>query len=295
MPPIPKLSLPSRHGWQAFSHVATALLGVALTAGCGTFGAGVEEKAPGEVTPDTHGVYIDNSSLHVRLEPRSEASAPANDHPVQLTGKQVKAWLARIKVRPEDSGQLVSLIPSTQRTELSIIIAQALGDARPNEDVVFHSFRSAGSWFGSHRRVTTARVFYRDGALNLIFGDLDDFYSERIDYELQPLEPGYRAMRSELSGEVVDTPQVAFVDGRKDWIRLDTAPLAAAESARPLEVVSSPAPPVAASQPRQAPRDPRWMQLEERLLILDGLRRKGLITTEDYEAKKQDLLEVLDL
>jgi hypothetical protein len=285
---------------------ALLLFITALAAGCGVFGGDREESepVPGEVTPDTRGVYIDNNYIHVRLEEQDESggSSPPNDHPVELSGAQVEAWLANIEVKPEDGDESISLVPAKQISQLSIIVAQALGDAQSDEDVVFHSFRRSGSWYGSARRATTARVFYRNGKLNLIFGDLDDFYSEQIDRTLQPLEAGYRGEPSELSGELVNSPTFAFVEGRDDWISIDTSvatasvpPSASATSPSPdIPVTAAPVAPVPAAVPA-VPQDPRWAQLEERLLILDGLRRKGLITEEDYEAKKQELLEVLDL
>lgn len=251
---------------------------------------------PGEVTPNSRGIYTDDTYLHVRLEPQNESAGavPPNDHPAEISARQVRAWLRELEVMPEDGGEPIPLVPPEQLSELSALIAQALGDAQPDEDVVFHVFRKAGSWFGSERRVTTARVFYRDDALNLIFGELDDFFSEQIDRNLQPLKPGYRHKTTELSGRVVDAPQVAFVDDRTDWIRLDADAVATVEPAEQRAVAAPTATP-APAEPAPRSRDPRWTQLEERLLILDGLRQKGLITQEDYEAKKQELLKVLDL
>lgn len=294
-----------REGSRTILGALSLLLITALLTGCGFFG-GDRDRAdpiPGEVTPNTSGIYIDDTYLHVRLEPRDESrgSVPPNDHPVEISGAQIEALLANIQVKPENGDEPIPLIPAKQLTELSIIVAQALGDAKPDEDVVFHSFQKAGSWFGSSRRATTARVFYRDGALNLIFGDLDDFYSEQIDRSLQPLEPGYRNKLSELGGKLVASPQIAFVDDRADWIRIDTTsiatvpPVAQSPASVSPATVSPPNTPATAAQAGQTSQDPRWAQLEERLLILDGLRRKGLITEEDYETKKQELLEVLDL
>jgi hypothetical protein len=279
------------------SRITGLVLGVMLIAGCGLLGArdaGREDPLPGEVTPTSRGVYTDDMYLHVRREPQGESGGQValNDHPVALRVKRIRTWLRDLEVRPEDGGEPLTLVPSEQLPELSAILAQALREARPDEDVVFHVFRTAGSWFGSERRVTTARVFYRNGALNLIFGDLDDFYSERIDRNLQPLRSGKRGSESELSGRVVDSPRVAFVNNRDDWIRLDAAAVSAPTRARPSPKIAEP---MSVSTPAPTTRDPRWTQLEERLLILDGLRQKGLISQDDYETKKQELLEVLDL
>lgn len=277
--------------------IAGLMLVAALLAGCGLLGsrnAEREDSLPGEVTPTSRGVYTDDNYLHVHLESQDESggSAAPNDHPVDIPAKRIKTWLNDLEVRTEDGGEPIALVPAERLSELSTILAQALGDAQPDEDVVFHVFRTAGSWFGSERRVTTARVFYRNGALNLIFGDLDDFFSEQIDRSLQPLRPGNRDSESELSGSVVDSPRVAFVDNRDDWIRLDAVPVIAAKALRPRAAVAAPAP---VSVPAPVSQDPRWSQLEERLLILDGLRQKGLISQDDYETKKLELLEVLDL
>ncbi|MGH8502261.1 MAG: SHOCT domain-containing protein [Gammaproteobacteria bacterium] len=268
-----------------------------LLTGCGTFGSEsgdtVDDPGPGEVTPTSRGVYKDDAYLHVRLEPQDQidGAVEPNDHPVELKPAQIRRWLGDLQVRPEEGNEPVPLIPVTLLPRLSVLVAQALGDARPDQDVVFHSFRRAGSWFGSERRATTARVFYRDDALNLIFGELDDFFSEQVDRNLQPLKPGSRSASADTSGELIGAPQVAFVDGRADWIRLDRSAIAPA----PVAARPAAASPAIAAPAEQMPRDPRWIQLEERLLILDGLRSKGLITDEDYETKKRELLEILDL
>ncbi|MGI8739248.1 MAG: SHOCT domain-containing protein [Gammaproteobacteria bacterium] len=274
---------------------AALLLSLTLIAGCGTLDSEnsetADEPAPGAVTPTSRGVYTDDAYLHLRLEPQDDNAAP-NDHPVDLKPKDIRRWLVDLEVRPEESDEPVSLIPADQLPELSALLAQALGDAGSDQDVVFHSFRRAGSWFGSERRATTARVFYRDDALNLIFGELDDFYSEQINRNLQPLKPGFRDTGTDLSGELIASPQIAFVDGRADWIRLDRNVIAAAPAT---PRAAAPVPAIAAPTANPMPTDPRWSQLEERLLILDGLRSKGLITHEDYETKKRELLEILDL
>jgi hypothetical protein len=288
----------TKPGVCATLRLAALLIVATLLAGCGTFGLGDgEDLAPGEVTPTSSGVYTDDTYLHVHLEPQNESQGPVSpsDHPVQLSAAQVEASLADLKVKPKDGDRPIPLIPDDLLPELSVLIAQALGDAALDEDVVFHSFRKAGPWYGSHRRATTARVFYRDGKLNFIFGDLDDFYSEQIDRNLHPLNPGYRGEASELSGHLIDSPQVAFVNSRRDWIRIDTTSTATAAPAATSPAAESPTTPAPAASASQTSQDPRWTQLEERLLILDGLRRKGLITGEDYETKKQELLEVLDL
>lgn len=296
--PETRLSMSGKQRTFAASHTIALVFVAALLTACGTFGSGNDEddRAPGEVTPTSDDVYANDTYLHVQLEPQDESqgAVPPNDHPVDVSAAQVRAWLAEIEVRPAGGDETIPLIPADLMPQLSVLLAQALGDAARDQDVVFYSFRKAGSWFGSVRRDTTARVFYRDGTLNLIFGDLDDFYSEFIDRDLQPLEPGFRDVRSDLSGTLILSREFAFVNDRADWIRVDTSAMAKAEPAIPSAPVSAPA--AAAPPPTaQTTQDPRWTQLEERLLILDGLREKGLITQKDYEIKKQELLEVLDL
>jgi hypothetical protein len=274
---------------RAAPNVIPLVLITALLTACGTFGPSDEDQlAPGEVTPTSRNVYINNPYIYVRLT-EAKGAAGSNDHPVNVAAAQVRAWLAGIKVEPEDSDEPIPLIPADTLPQLSVLVAQALGDARPDQDVIFHTFRKVGSWFGSTRRDTTARVFYRDGALNLIFGDLDDFYSEQIDRDLQPLTPGYRNTRSDFSGKLIDSPEFTYVGNRPDWIRINTSAIAEAKRKTPRPALVAPVPTAQTNQ------DPRWTQLQERLLILEGLREKGLITQKDYEVKKRELLEVLDL
>jgi len=278
-------------------NVIPLVLITALLTACGTFGPSDEDKrAPGEVTPTSRNVYINNPSIYVRLDEAKGALA-SNDHPVNVSVAQVRAWLAGIKVKPEDSDEPIPLIPADLLPQLSVLVAQALGDARPDQDVIFHTFRKVGSWFGSTRRDTTARVFYRDGALNLIFGDLDDFYSEQLDRDLQPITPGYRNTRSDFSGKLIDSPEFTYIGNRPDWIRINTSAIAETKRKTPRAAIVAPVAPVltAPTPTAQTNQDPRWTQLQERLLILEGLREKGLITQKDYEVKKREVLEVLHL
>ncbi len=74
----------------------------------------------------------------------------------------------------------------------------------------------------------------------------------------------------------------AGLDRRMDG-RRSSAPAA---DAAPAPVAASPAPAVASEAPAAPPRQP----LEEKLRTLAKLRDDGIITPEDYEAKKADLL-----
>jgi hypothetical protein len=144
------------------------------------------------------------------------------------------------------------------------------------------------------RMVTTGRVFCRDGELDIIFGDVHRSVRENEDRRLYPLLPGSRGtttprewrLAAKAGGET-------FEQKRPDWI---TFPLAAppapavappARESTGMEQKSAPA--VSPAKPAPAGRK----NAEERLMILNELHNKKLITDEEYRAKRLEILNEL--
>ena len=136
-------------------------------------------------------------------------------------------------------------------------------------------------------RVTTGRLFVRNGRLNLIVGLAQRDVNEREDRRLAPFTPGSR--KTAAAGEWqlhVPTEPTGYTMVRHDWVTVATnwQPLPSAES--PPTVPSNHAP--AVLKQREQSRS-----LAERLTTLKELKNKGLITDEEYRSKRLQILNEL--
>ncbi len=232
---------------------------------------------------------------YVRIErqdvPRGQAVAP-NSHPVDLAPGQIRNAFGAVYVRlPGDEEPS----PVFNEAELEILgeqISKALARADPNRDVTFTILgRHAGPLRLPAPKVTTGRVFYRGGQLNLIFGAVQD--DARIedgilrleDPRLRPYVPGTRASTTRHAWVLTVPPgrsgvyRVAGMN-RDDWLVFTAEAMAQAPSALPERAPRGVAPPAGRS-------------IQERLATLEDLRRRGLITEQEYRIKRQEILNAL--
>jgi hypothetical protein len=191
---------------------------------------------------------------YVRIETR-EPGAPLNQHPVSIDAVALRALLARVQL-PGSKNE-----PLFNKDELDEIVpplVQALARATPEQDVSF-------SVSGQHgvlgplalRLATTARVFFADGSMNLIFGlvrrDVEAQY-RATGYQMA-LEPGKRSAAVDRSVKLAAAP--GATNRRADWLVLDPqakAPATAAAPALPTPALVVPAPSAApAAAPAPAP------------------------------------------
>jgi hypothetical protein len=238
----------------------------------------------------------------VRIE-ASEAGAAANEHPLRTDAASLRAQLQRIVIPGRTTEVLMT---EAQLDEIAAPLAAALGKATAAQDVAFAvSDRHSGFGPLALRAVTTGRVFQRDGQLNVIFGLVRrDFESQfRGSGVLIAFEPGQRA-------KVLDTSQklqlAQAADGkqtRSDWFALSAVAAAPAAAAPPAASTSGAAAPVApaagaaTAPPRAAtpaePGDAAYRAVAERLRALEKLRKDGLITEQEYQDKRREILKSL--
>ncbi|HYS14075.1 MAG TPA: SHOCT domain-containing protein [Burkholderiaceae bacterium] len=252
----------------------------------------------------------DGRAAYVRIETR-ERNAPLNQHPVAIEPTALRALLTRVQL--PDSGN-EPLFDAAELDEIVAPLTLALARVLPEQDVSFAVSGQHGM-LGAliPRSATTVRVFFAEGRMNLIFGLVRQDWESRFratGYVI-PFEPGKR-------GSVVDrNVRVAATGGavarRADWVVLD--PLAPPVVASPAEstptpavvipsaaVVPSPAPaatptapaaPAAPSAPAPADSDAIYRQVAERLKALQKLRDTGVITEEEYQQKRREILKAL--
>jgi hypothetical protein len=246
----------------------------------------------------------------VKIEPQDDAAAPPNDHPAQLASDAVSTALAALRIRIVDEDTATeaqrSVFTAEELRNLAPRIASGLAKAGPRQDVTF-------STIGSHPRsagglvkdpgVNAGRVFYDDGKLNVIFGELQSGYRKRYVYgqrteDFTPREEGSRTKAAEHDWALAARPGVelhANADGvREDWVEIDSAAVAsgAAASSQAPAAATLPAATTAGSGAGPAATK-SGVDIEQRLKTLKELRDKNLISEEAYRAKVQELLSEL--
>ena len=236
---------------------------------------------------------------YVRIETREPGSAP-NQHPFAVAPAALRAMLDQAQLsgaKPE------RLFTPKELDEVAEPLAAALGRATPEQDVSI----AVNDQFGlmgplAPRQVTTARVFRRDGQLQLIVGLLRrDFESQfRGTGTLIAFEPGQR-------GKPVDRATKLAVSAgggnvvRDDWVALATvaAPAAASPAAAaaagtaPAAAAAPAAPAVAAPAAPARDADALYRSTADRLRALEKLYKDGLISEAEYQEKRRQILRDL--
>jgi hypothetical protein len=243
--------------------------------------------------------------VQVEKQDRQSGSVPVDSaHPANVSAERLSSILASLEVRIPNQKRAQPLFNPTGIRILSEKISQGLAAAAPGEDVTF-------AYVGTYPvlalmavlkedKVTTGRVFVRDGQVNIIFGKLHDKVNEKEDRRLNPFLPGSREMVMPQEWLLVEKPGGEnFTRKRPDWLVFNLTPPAVlvtptdeaeAEAEAPAAAVATPGVPAAR---RATPAAPVKKSVEERLTILKGLKDKGLITEEEFKAKRQDILNDL--
>lgn len=264
----------------------------------------VKDSASGTVVS----VVYDGRYGYVRIEKR-ERGAPLNQHPVAIETGALRALLERVQLPGRGNERLFS---TAELDEIVPPFARALARVLPEQDVSFAVSGQHGVLGPlAPRAVTTARAFFSEGRLNLIFGLVhQDWESQyRATGYLIPFEPGKR------SAPVDRSVRVGASDGtlvrRADWLALD--PLASPVATQPAEptlpppAVVIPALPagVAPARPEAAPAQPPAPAsgppdsdalargTAERLAAIRKLREMGAISEEEYQEKRREILKAL--
>ena len=261
----------------------------------------------------------------VKIEPQDDPAAVPNDHPAQLDAKTISTALGALRVSlvDPDTGAASDrpVFTKSELENLTVHVASGLAKAGPRQDVTFSTIDGRPLAAGGLVRkpgVNAGRVFYADGRLNVIFGELQSSYRKKNVYgqrseDFTPRRQGSRSEATEQKWMLAARPGLEFHpsgDGtvRSDWVAIDPAvarpeiPPAPQPAAAPARQATS-APAVAtpdsasaapAAAPAAAPRTGTSNgDLEQRLRKLKELRDKGLITEEAYRARMQEILSEL--
>ena len=322
--------------------VVSVFVLILATAGCSMLPTHAQKD-------ETDTVVWKHRDQFVRLESVSHGDEPAakNDHPFNLEPGRFREILASLAVyypRKEKTRPLFAL------DELNILaenLSNGLASATPAQDVAFAVVGIHREKFSvlQDRSVTSGRVFFLEGRLNLILGRVHAPYDEEEDRRTHPFDTGSRKKPSPSAWgaekwEIASHEGLAFEkqEGvkRADWLLLDLAPefwkrtsgvgqeveesidaaldqlseigdkstkIGAEQEQlrqemgamkRELEQIRSapPAPSPETAGASEAPV-PGLKEIETRLIRLRSLLDKQLITPEEYQAKRKEILDDL--
>lgn len=212
--------------------------------------------APGAATaPAGADASWGSGSEYVRVVPQDGSAltgtAP-NDHPAALSSDVLRRMLSAVRVRQPGLPEPQPVFDAGQLDVLSRALAGALGRADDREDVVFSVSGLAWVLFKPEpqRRVTSGRLFYKAGKLNIIFSAIHAKPTSRGGPQT---EPGSRAEAASHAWMVAAGPGVGLAIGaggeRLDWVIVDPS-------------VEPPAAPVSASVPRDTTPEPDRLELD---------------------------------
>jgi hypothetical protein len=215
---------------------------------------------------------------------RREPGSTANQHPSAIAPAVIGQQLAAIQFVSGSVAQ--RLFSSDEVAELAAPLSQAIASAGPDDDLVLLSTSRRGEGFLSPPTGVTARLFVRDGLLQVLVNDTRlDFINK---YRGTNIEPEFAfGSRAKAGSAVIQSAEGRSI--RPDWLALSLAVAANPSTAAPA------VPPAAAAAPATLPAAPSASaeDIERRLTTLKRLRERNLITEEEYQAKRREILRQL--
>jgi len=233
------------------------------------------------------------------------------DHPATLSSERVATVLAAVEVEEfslfkwRNEG---ALLVAEDVAKLAPRLTEGLRKATPDQWVYFSVRNVPRAFTLGAVRFSDGIAFVKDGKLNLVFDNIG--YVENVDIQPSRLDPrdATTSASLRLAAKAPDALGAAppLVPGdrwlgheRTNWLVFDLAPAAEPASRSPAVATTPPTvvvpaaevPAGAAAAPSAQP--PAAQDPEERLRRLKDLRDKGLITPEEYETKRQEILKGL--
>ena len=245
----------------------------------GLCGAGLPVPAQAQPAPQaapaarSHRTFWDlGHYTWLRLAAREAGAAP-NDAPNPLEVAPLVQRLGSVRAATPDGQE--ALFAAEELNGLSSALGEALSVAGPGEDLLLFSSRRRSQGFLSSPEAVTARLFLKDGALNLIVQEA------RLEV-LGHYDPASSGASIEYGSRTRGSKVVLTCPGalsrREDWLVFT------------LEHV--PAPPPVAAPPKTAPPDAHPEQ-EHRLRDLKHLLDEKLITEKEYQTKRTEIIKSL--
>jgi hypothetical protein len=255
---------------------------------------------------------------YVRLVPQDHcqgAQVIANSHPQDLDGR-LRPALASLRIDLPDLEKTAPVFTRSELEQATGPLLQAFRMAAPDEDVAIAIEGAHPGNYGFHRSIITARLFIQNGdELHVIFGKLHDavddydspWHAEPTDYRIKPFEPGSRCQKAGKEfPAIIASPGVQFQQqegtARKNWLAISlSAPPQPTQAPMPMAMPPATQPPTVTAPPAvhgteavmPKATEPLQKSLEEKLQILKNLKDKGLISDQEYQEKKKEILDSL--
>ncbi len=254
----------------------------------------------------SNAVIWEHDDQIVRLAKQDDDSATPNDHPASIERGDIKAMLESLRFRYADEEPGSVSVPVFTRTDIDNLgkaLASGLDRAAPSQDIIFHVIsarRLSGGAFARRDRVCAGRVFYRDGKLNMIFGQVQSPYRKKnvygqISEDYYTRNYGSRTAATKHDVVLLQNGTASLYQSngvvRNDWIVMQPGVVAPPKpstttSAVAAETTSGP------SEKTIAPSSSAE-NVEERLQALKQLRERELISEDAYQAKMKEILQDL--
>jgi hypothetical protein len=292
----------ARHG------VATAAMAL-LAATCAQVAAAEQDTLAN--MPPGRQVWRVSDYGNVQLVPR-EAGAPLNQHPVQIQREALRAQLEGITAVID--GVTRQLFNAEELDSDLTALVEAFGRARADQDVLLVSVARHEGGLLLAPTAVTSRLFYVGDRLNFIVRDTRyDFYDRVRGTNTNPTW----VVGSRTSTGNAVLARLGATSKRPDWLVFDLTqpvPAPAPQQVAPVIVgpavtapaaapVVAPAPRPAAATPVVTPvapvaappaaTSPAAADAERRLETLKRLYDKGLISNEEYQRKRKEIIDAL--
>ncbi|WP_461481508.1 hypothetical protein [Porticoccus sp.] len=266
-------------------------------------------------------LWEDGPNRYIKYAKQDTASQGANDHPVELDQNEIRIALSLLKVKDTGTASgATAVFTDEQIALLSKSLAEGFKGVTPGQDIIFAMEKSEAKLLGLKKDAyfIAGRAFYKQGRLNLILGDFDRVRNIGYEAAYDPsnagivtynLDHGNRSKPSSGSDAFRNTTlEVNGIENRiqngirRDWFVIDlhkaTNAYATREEAAKQnemlrkrkeieEIMGQPIP--GYTMPVAAP----VKSAEERLVSLNNLREKGLVSDEEYAVKRKQILDEL--
>ena len=214
----------------------------------------------------------------------AESGAPANAQPASLSAEAIQANLGSVQALVDK--ETLALFSKEETKALAKILSEALALAQPGEDLILLSTSKRGGGFMEIAVGVTARLFVRDGALNLIVHDARLHFMDRYGAD-RTLPTFVYGSRTTVSGANLQAPGATRLRG--DWLAF---PLAAVPAPVPVAAAPAAIAPVVVTAP--ATRDAAFYEAQaQRLKALKRLRDENLLSEAEYQEKREAILKTL--
>lgn len=231
----------------------------------------------------------------------AEAGA-SNQHPASLSAEAISKMLQQVQVL--EGKKEVALLEEDGAQSLATGIVAALSKATSTQDAIFLVTNRSATGFVSGKQGNSGRAFITPQGLNIIFGEthVEFFNAYRATRLMRKFDFGSRQKASNPAANVV-LKSAYLQAGRKDWLVFPLQAQAVTQVVAPAvqyvganhQAVGQPAAgaAVAPTAPMPASVEQNYAAQEARLKGLKRLREQNLITEEEYQAKKREILKDL--